>query len=157
MTDRERWTIYPLLFLTLGIAVRDKISKSITTENLTSENVAVTKNLSSPAFTSNTVRCKTVACNALVLADPEGRQQVAIKASPAGGLVLQLPDDKEVRNIVLGYSSDEIVGLAFIDAHGILHLPVWVQTPHKPAAKPGGEAPRDEQSDEQPAEPASEK
>ena len=26
MSNRERWTVYPLLFLTLGIAVKDKIA-----------------------------------------------------------------------------------------------------------------------------------
>jgi hypothetical protein len=25
MTSRERWIVYPLLFLTLGIAMRDKV------------------------------------------------------------------------------------------------------------------------------------
>jgi hypothetical protein len=29
MTDRERWTIYPLLFLTLGIAVKDRIVDTV--------------------------------------------------------------------------------------------------------------------------------
>ena len=29
MTDRERWTIYPLLFLTLGIAVKDRIIDTV--------------------------------------------------------------------------------------------------------------------------------
>ena len=28
MTDRERWTVYPLLFLALGIAVKDKVLPS---------------------------------------------------------------------------------------------------------------------------------
>ena len=29
MTDRERWTIYPLLFLTLGIAVKDRLTDTV--------------------------------------------------------------------------------------------------------------------------------
>jgi hypothetical protein len=30
MTDRERWIVYPLIFLTLGIALRDKITRTMT-------------------------------------------------------------------------------------------------------------------------------
>ena len=29
MTERERWTVYPLLFLSLGIAMRTKITSSL--------------------------------------------------------------------------------------------------------------------------------
>ena len=37
MTDRERWTIYPLLFLALGIAVKDKLFHEVKTDNVLSK------------------------------------------------------------------------------------------------------------------------
>ncbi len=34
MTDRERWTVYPLLFLALGIAAKDKLLRQVDTERV---------------------------------------------------------------------------------------------------------------------------
>lgn len=47
MNDRERWIVYPLLFLALGAALRDKIAKQ--------------------------TRAKQIACETLYLVDSEGR------------------------------------------------------------------------------------
>lgn len=47
MNDRERWIVYPLLFLALGAALRDKIAKQ--------------------------TRAKQIACETLYLVDDEGR------------------------------------------------------------------------------------
>ena len=66
MTDRERWTIYPLLFLALGIAVKDKIFREVTTDN---------------------VLAKKMQCNSLIVTDPQGAEQVLITATPNGGLI----------------------------------------------------------------------
>ena len=37
MTERERWIVYPLLFLALGAALRDKLIKSTFSERVTCE------------------------------------------------------------------------------------------------------------------------
>ncbi|TWT94784.1 hypothetical protein Pla108_36330 [Botrimarina colliarenosi] len=47
MTDRERWIVYPLLFLALGAALRDKLAKQ--------------------------TRAKQIVCEQLYLVDSEGR------------------------------------------------------------------------------------
>lgn len=47
MTDRERWIVYPLLFLALGAALRDKLAKQ--------------------------TRAKDIVCEHLYLVDAEGR------------------------------------------------------------------------------------
>ncbi|MEN0111255.1 MAG: hypothetical protein AAF805_11090 [Planctomycetota bacterium] len=47
MTDRERWIVYPLLFLALGAALRDKLAKQ--------------------------TRAKQIICEQLYLVDAEGR------------------------------------------------------------------------------------
>lgn len=41
MSNRERWTVYPLLFLTLGIALRDKITGSIMLRSVRCEELVV--------------------------------------------------------------------------------------------------------------------
>lgn len=61
MTDRERWTVYPLLFLALGVAVKDKIAKFVSVSD--------------------------VYCHRVIVTDREGREQVLITSSPSGGQV----------------------------------------------------------------------
>ena len=50
MTDRERWTVYPLLFLALGISLKDKLARSVETDR---------------------IECKTLVCEGLEVAGPE--------------------------------------------------------------------------------------
>lgn len=57
MTDRERWTVYPLLFLALGLSLKDKLTQSVNT--------------------------KTLVCNELLVYEPNTQKQVRL----AGGQV----------------------------------------------------------------------
>lgn len=41
MSDRERWIVYPLLFLALGAALRDKLAKKSVTEHLVCKQLTV--------------------------------------------------------------------------------------------------------------------
>lgn len=41
MSDYERWTIYPLLLLTLGIVLKDKMLKSVDVQSVVCRNLAV--------------------------------------------------------------------------------------------------------------------
>ncbi len=41
MSDRERWIIYPLLFMALGVALRDKIIKTTASQRIQSESLLV--------------------------------------------------------------------------------------------------------------------
>ena len=92
MTDRERWTVYPLLFLTLGIAVKDRIV--------------------------NLSNVDTVLCNTLVVHDRKGKEQVVITSTPAGGLV-RTHGTKTGINVLVGHS-ENLAGLMFVDATGNL-------------------------------------
>lgn len=55
MNDRERWIVYPLLFLALGAALRDKLIKQ--------------------------TRAKEIVCETLYLVDSEGRQMAFLNGS----------------------------------------------------------------------------
>lgn len=52
MSDRERWIVYPLLFLALGAALRDKLAKQ--------------------------TRAKQIVCEQVYLVDSEGRPTAAL-------------------------------------------------------------------------------
>lgn len=95
MTDRERWTVYPLLFLTLGVAMRDKIFNIVEVDK---------------------VQCKSVLCNALVVTDQKGKQQVVVSSNQAGGIVQTVGNDGRPSAIV-GHTQ-QISGLLFVDAQG---------------------------------------
>lgn len=41
MTDRERWIVYPLLFLALGVALRDKLSEHTKTKTIECQELIV--------------------------------------------------------------------------------------------------------------------
>ncbi len=41
MTERERWIVYPLLFLALGAALRDKLADSTTTKRIVCQELTV--------------------------------------------------------------------------------------------------------------------
>jgi hypothetical protein len=64
MNERERWIVYPLLFLALGAALRDKLSEHTTTKILESEHV----------------KTKTLECQEIVVYSDEsaGRQPVPL-------------------------------------------------------------------------------
>jgi hypothetical protein len=70
MSSRERWTVYPLLFLTLGIALKDKLTRVVDT----------------PFVKARVVNSQQLICRQLAVTDPAGRIQVQIEATPQGGL-----------------------------------------------------------------------
>src|SRR3954466_9616554 len=41
MTERERWIVYPLLFLALGAALRDKLVDRTTTKNIVCQQLSI--------------------------------------------------------------------------------------------------------------------
>jgi len=90
MSTRERWMVYPLLFLTLGIVLKDKLTKW------------------RPRVDANVVVCR-----ALVITDDNQRQRVVVKTTPAGGLIETLGNDHR-GNVLLGYSENRF-GLMFTD------------------------------------------
>jgi len=95
MTDRERWTVYPLLFLTLGVAMRDKIFNVVHVDN---------------------VQCKSLLCNAVVVTDQKGKQQVVVSSNRAGGVVETVGNSGRPAAVV-GHTK-QVSGLLFVDAQG---------------------------------------
>ncbi len=111
MSSRERWTVYPLLFLTLGIALKDKVTREITTDR--------------------------VSCKALLVTDRHGDAQLALASTPTGGRVSIRGQDG--MNVILGHAG-EAVGLMLFDPRGNLMRSLAVRSTqpqqHEPAASP---------------------
>lgn len=139
MTERERWIVYPLLFLTLGIAVKDKIAGRSTAD--------------------------TVLCNTLVVHDRKGKEQVVISSTPDGGQVVTL-DGKNALGVLVGHT-EKLAGLMFVDGRGRLirslaTMPTGSAAPAGPnrsereLPEPSREPPADEQPPQRPDESPSE-
>lgn len=139
MTDRERWIVYPLLFLTLGIAVKDKIAGRSTAD--------------------------TVLCNTLVVHDRKGKEQVVISSTPDGGQVVTL-GEKNALGVLVGHT-EKLAGLMFVDGRGRLirslatmptsgAAPAGPNRPDRETQEPSREPPAGEQQPQQQDEPPSE-
>ncbi len=90
MSSRERWTVYPLLFLTLGIALKDKVTRSVDTDQ--------------------------VVCHRLFVTDQLGNSQVVIGATPQGGLATMEGVRRGV-DVSVGHFSNQVSGVLITDAN----------------------------------------
>ncbi len=134
MTDRERWIVYPLLFMALGISLKDKIFHEIRPEQ--------------------------VICKRLVVVDEDEQPMVELRGSPSGGLVTVNRTD-ETLALTLGHRGntsslflDQREGAKIIDqpvlgnlryfalrgdAPTIFRFP-WLTLPRAAQSPPSGEA-----------------
>ncbi len=71
MSTRERWTIYPLLFLALGAALRSKVTATIETGHLDAVNV----------------RSVQMSCEDLVIVDKDGKPRLRMATVQNAGRV----------------------------------------------------------------------
>jgi hypothetical protein len=160
MTDRERWTVYPLLFLALGITVKDKLVNLVNVKFVNAERVSCNALVvtdrggkdrvvitSTPA--GGLVNVDKVQCSTLIVTDRGGKDRVVLASTPAGGIV-SVRSDGDFRDTRLGYF-DNFAGLWFVDAHGNLRpTAVSVQTsplpspPERPQSNRNGGRPADQ-------------
>lgn len=82
MSERERWIVYPLLLLILGIALRDKFG-------------AVKE-----------VRAQRLICEKLVVLNDDAGPQVVLDSTAAGGTVRAINADHTVA-LILGYENHQ--------------------------------------------------
>lgn len=69
MTTRERWVVYPLLFLTLGITLRDKVAPP-------------NPRFMRPGMNAQQVRCVRLQCQDLSITGPNGENRVRVGITP---------------------------------------------------------------------------
>lgn len=124
MSSRERWTVYPLLFLTLGIALKDKVTRVVNTELVT--------------------------CRRLFVTDPMGNTQVVIGATPQGG-VATLKGTRRGVDVSIGHYPSQVSGLLITDTNGQLLRGLVMPSTARVTATPLPEGAPPKQA---PAEPA---
>lgn len=90
MTSRERWILYPILFLTLGITMRDKvIPPRLTAEEITAERIRCNYIEAGRAECPRLDTFQTD-CRVLVVSDGHGREAARLGSIPKGGGRLEL-------------------------------------------------------------------
>jgi hypothetical protein len=102
MNSRERWTVYPLLFLTLGIALTDKLTRQVQTDRVISKHLLQTDR---------------VICKNLLVTDGQGKAQVVLGSTSGGGIV-QTQGNGPGLNVVLGHYPT-VAGLWFTNANDV--------------------------------------
>ena len=145
MTSRERWTVYPLLFMTLGIALTGRYkltTKEVVCEKLICSNVQCmgvlvtdaqgheqvaifsdagggqvrAKQLTSNRVVADKQVCHDLQCRTILITDVQGHEQVAIFGNDAGGQVRLQGNLTKIRTL-LG-STDRLTGLLMVDEQG---------------------------------------
>lgn len=153
MTDRERWTVYPLLFLALGISLKDKLTRTVETDRVQCKTlVCEALEVGGPEPGQRvTIMQGHILCRSLVATDETGKLQLAAVSSNQDGGILRTYGTHTGTHAVLG-NFKQYAGLLFVDARGGAHAgpmygsPVPLQ-PAKPQDKPaGGEQSGGEQS-----------
>ena len=130
MSSRERWTVYPLLFLTLGMTLKDKVTRQINTDR---------------------IECKT-----LLVTDRQGNPRVIVAPTDDGGIVQTVAAKPSV-NAILGHYNSR-VGLMLIDSDNKvfpLAAPPLRQQPNRAPKDDSAEEPRASPKMRDPSQPDS--
>jgi hypothetical protein len=106
MTERERWTVYPLLFLSLGIAMRSKITSSLdlhemTCHTLKSREVEIIGEDGGVRLVLTALAPGAGGGGVVQILSGRGKREVVLGAMPRGGL-LEVATPDGVLQVVLG-------------------------------------------------------
>ena len=85
MTNRERWIVYPLLFLTLGLGMRDKVAPP-------------SPRFMRPGMNAMNVRCVHLECQDLTVTGPNGEKRIrmGVTSNQAGQMEVYGSDQSMV-------------------------------------------------------------
>ncbi len=92
MTNRERWIVYPLLFLTLGLVMRDKVAPP-------------SPRFMQPGMNALSVRCMHLECQDLTIAGPDGEKRVRIGVTPTQAGQMEVYGSHHAMVLVAGADS----------------------------------------------------
>lgn len=102
MTDRERWIVYPLIFLALGVALRDKITRTLESVELIGGEtmqidlkrgiVAGEATRAQIDFAGGQIQAETIRCKKLVVEQEIHTNQIVSQRAAAQEIVVVSPD-----------------------------------------------------------------
>lgn len=157
MSTRERWTVYPLLFLALGAALRDKMTSSIDVQRVFCEELIVaphhgtssagpTLRLSPNQLVLYGANHKPVVVAAseqgagtIVTHTSEGKPQVVLKSTKRGGLVTAIDWRRKVY-FTLGHDDEKFGIFGYDLPHGITYTVLLVHSTSGSLSKPPGKS-----------------
>ncbi|MEE8450452.1 MAG: hypothetical protein V3R99_01015 [Thermoguttaceae bacterium] len=126
MTSRERWVVYPLLFLTLGMTMRDKVWPQ---RHFMANDMTAFGEITAGKITCNQLEVGQAECRLMTLTGRNGRDAIRLGAAPngtgrlellatdgsvlvtlggeeAGGVVAAIGRDQDIQ-LVLGHYDDQ--------------------------------------------------
>lgn len=164
MTSRERWTVYPLLLLAIGLGMLDKIAPSSVTEfdTVRCRRLAVISHDRSKLITLGgtaddaglvtlyrQVPISQAGPDIVLVGGRKTQSAIELSADSAGGS-MELFGQEDSLNLVLGHNAQErISGLMSRDEQGLRQINgrTWgVHFPWAAADLPGDEGPTTEES-----------
>jgi hypothetical protein len=108
MSTRERWIVYPLLFLTLGIALREKATyphqfraAEIAAQQIQCERLLAGGILCEQEQITQTARVRQIVCDSLVVNGPSGRPAIQLQSAEGNGVITAL--DRQGNAMMMGY------------------------------------------------------
>ena len=91
MSDRERWIVYPLLFLALGVALRDKLTQMVEAQTVEAKFVE-----------AQSVEVDRIRCRSIVVVGKNEKSQIDLSAGSEGGL-MSVWDNQQELIVALGH------------------------------------------------------
>ncbi len=109
MSTRERWILYPLLFLTLGTVMRDKFfgqkhfrAINVTAPQVTADNINAYREITAPVIRCGQLEVGKLQCRRVFVTGPKGAEGVRIGVVPGRGGRLELCGTDEKPRVVAG-------------------------------------------------------
>lgn len=141
MSTRERWIVYPLIFLTLGIALRDKLLYRVKTNDILAQRVACTELVADNVLIRKGTRMNVAECRTMIVHGPNGNPVVALgvdATTDGGGAVTTFsPTGKAARLGSVGANLGVFVRLPGLE-QWVLLTPQFEFKPNEAAPSPKG-------------------
>ncbi len=113
MSSRERWIVYPLLFLTLGIVMRDKVwpQSHFQAIGVTAENVDAYREISARTIRCSRLEVGQVQCRELSVGAGKGNDAIRLGVAADGDGLLQLAGKNGRPVVILGADESGETGM----------------------------------------------
>jgi hypothetical protein len=154
MTSRERWTVYPLLFLALGMGLRNRQMDVMHYKAIQCEELEVIDKQGNPVAVLGT----TPKQDAMLQFMDQQRRITAIVGTASSSGILRLTGPDKQSSVNIGFEKPQAGMVVELPANNVVRIPVMVNVPIKPPTPPAAEpnAPSKEPNENKPEQPPTE-